>query len=377
MSLYQDYIHITIKPKGAICNLTCPYCYYLKKKSLYESSSFEMSIETFRILLDNIKHFSKESFITWQGGEPSLRGLEFFKEAVKLQRQKGLNIKNAFQTNATLLNEEWIKFFKENDFLLGVSIDGREVEHSKNRKTKDGNSYFEKVVENINLMKKYGVEFNTLTTVNKSNVNRATEIYNFLTKEVGSNFLQFIPIVQSLEGDGFNRENKLHPQSISAKEYASFMIQIFNEWEKEDIGKVFVQLFDVIMSSWLGKEHGLCVFQKSCGRALCLEHNGDLYLCDHFVDKDFFLGNIHEKTIRQCLEDKKTSDFERYKVDNISNDCLKCKDYFICHGECPKNWIIKGSDGKRKNYLCEGYKEIFDYMSDKLLSIAVNLSNAK
>ncbi len=372
-----DDIHITIKPVGAICNLSCRYCYYLSKQTLYPEGNFKIDIKTWTLLLNSLREFSARSSITWQGGEPTLRGLDFFKQAYDVQKKYGIKLSNAFQTNGINLNEEWISFFKENDFLIGISLDGPNQFHSQNRKTKNDESFFEKIITNIELLKKYDVRFNVLTTVNKANVLHAKEVYNFFKNDLKIKFLQFIPIVQSIEGSGFNRESKLNPQSIMPEEYADFMIKIFDIWYANDIYEISIQLFDVIMCSWLGKEHGLCMFQKNCGQALCLEHNGDLYACDHFVEKDFLLGNINEKSIKECVENKNFYDFRKYKRESISKECLTCPHFFICHGECPKNWLLKDKEGQRKNYLCEAYKKIFDHTSNKLLNVVAKLENKK
>ncbi len=368
-----DNIHITIKPVGARCNLECKYCYYTSKKLLYNNSSFKINLDTVDNLLKNLREFSSTSSITWQGGEPTLRGLDFYKQAYLLKKKYGLIFDSAFQTNGINLNEDWISFFKENNFLVGISLDGPSIFHSKNRKTKENESFFEKIISNINLLKKHDVKFNVLTTVNKENVLHATEVYKFLRDDLKIKFMQFIPIVQSVIGSGFQRENNLNPQSITPDEYAEFIIKIFDVWYKHDIHQISIQLFDVIMCSWMGKEHGLCMFQKNCGQALCLEHNGDLYACDHFVEKEFLLGNINEKSIKECTDNKNFYNFRKHKRESISKECLICPHFFICHGECPKNWILKDKEGTRKNYLCESYKKIFDYTSDKLLNIVANL----
>ncbi len=364
-----DSLHITIKPKGAICNLSCKYCYYLRKKSLCNNTDFSIKLKTYINLLGKLKNFANRSSITWQGGEPTLRGLDFFYEAINYQKIHGIKIKNCFQTNGTNLNEEWIKFFKENDFLIGISLDGPKNLHEKNRVSVNKESYYEKIIENINLLKKYGVDFNILCTVNKENVRYPKEVYEYFVNTLKVNFLQFIPIVQSEKGSGFNRENVLNPQSITSKEYEDFIISVFDLWYKKDVGKVSVQLFEVIMASWLGTEHGLCEFQKNCGQALLMEHNGDIYACDHFAEKEFLLGNINEKSLKELFDNKMFYDFRAYKRENVSKECMACKYYFICHGECPKNWIVKDKEGNRKNYLCESYKRIFDYTSDKLLAL--------
>ena len=296
-----DSLHITIKPKGAICNLSCKYCYYLRKKSLCNNTDFSINLKTYINLLENLKNFANRSSITWQGGEPTLRGLDFFYEAINYQKIHGIKIKNCFQTNGTNLNEEWVKFFKENDFLIGISLDGPKNLHEKNRVSVTHESYYDKIIENINLLKKYGVDFNILCTVNKENVRYPREVYEYFVNTLKVNFLQFIPIVQSEKGSGFNRENVLNPQSITPKEYEDFIISVFDLWYKNDIGKVSVQIFEVVMASWLGTEHGLCEFQKNCGQALLMEHNGDIYACDHFAEKDFLLGNINEKSLKELF----------------------------------------------------------------------------
>jgi uncharacterized protein len=326
------------------------------------------------------------SFI-WQGGEPTLLGIEYYRRVVELQKKYAGNkrIENSFQTNATLLDDDWCKFFKENNFLIGVSIDGPRDLHDYHRTYKAGNRpSHDKVMEGIKLLKRHGVEFNTLTVVNKYNSYYPLEVYNFL-KSIGSTYIQFIPIVERVTEDpGPDGVNLIPPSykgkahvtewSVEPLQYGKFLTAIFEEWVRKDVGRYFVQLFDVTLANWVGERPGLCVFGETCGDALVMEHNGDLYSCDHFVYGDYYLGNIMEQSMVGMVTSQQQILFGSNKRDKLPVFCLECDYRFACHGECPKHRFMETPDGEGGlNYLCPAYKLFFEhvhpymqYMGDEL-----------
>jgi uncharacterized protein len=381
--------NVMLKPIGPVCNLNCTYCYYLEKKNLYlDTRSFRMSEEI-------LEHFTKQyiesqnvpvvSFV-WQGGEPTMLGIDYFKKALEFQdKYKGdKRIENVFQTNGTLLTDDFCKFFADNNFLIGVSIDGPEHLHDKYRLTNANTGSFQKVMQGIELLHKHKVEFNTLSVVNRENSYYASEVYKFL-KNTGSGFLQFIPIVERISVDlqpqGINLLAPIHKQesqvtewSVEPLQYGIFLNQIFDEWVRNDVGKYFVQLFDVSLASWVGERPGLCVFSETCGDATAMEHNGDLYSCDHFVYEEYKLGNIRETHILDMVRSERQKKFGRDKRDTLPRYCFECEYRFACHGECPKNRISLTPDGEEGlNYLCSSYKAFFahvhpymQFMADEL-----------
>jgi uncharacterized protein len=304
-----------------------------------------------------------------------LLGLEFFQRAVELQEKYrgSKKIENAFQTNGTRLTEEWCRFFKKHDFLVGISIDGPEPVHDKYRRTKAGKPTHREVMQAIRLLKRYRVEFNTLSVINDANVLRPIEVYNFL-KKTGSGFIQFIPIVErraasaspdglSLVSPGYADPAGLTDWSVRARQFGKFMIAIFDEWVRKDVGRVFVQLFDVTLANWVGAAPGLCVFAETCGEAAVMEHNGDLYSCDHFVYPEHFLGNILETPMGEMMASGRQIQFGKDKRDTLPRQCLACEFRFTCHGGCPKSRIAVTPDGQPGlNWLCEGYKSFFEHV---------------
>ncbi len=381
------------KPIGPVCNLNCTYCYYLEKEKLYgESGSFKMSYE---VLESYVKQFIEGQEVplvtfTWQGGEPTLLGIEFFEKAMELQQKyKGSKqIDNAFQTNGTRLTEEWCRFFKKHNFLVGISIDGPEEYHNKYRKTKAGKTTHQEVMNGIRLLKRFRVEFNTLSVINDANVHKPLEVYRFL-KKTGSGFIQFIPIVErrsnavpsdglTLVSPGYGDPAQLTDWSIRARQFGKFMITIFDEWVRNDVGKVFVQLFDVTLANWVGAPPGLCVFAETCGEAAVMEHNGDLYSCDHFVYPEFLLGNILETPMGEMMASGRQIQFGKDKRDTLPRQCLQCEVRFACHGGCPKSRIAMTEDGKPGlNWLCEGYKAFFQHVKPYMEFMANELANQR
>lgn len=369
--------HIMAKPMGAICNLDCTYCFYLEKENLYPGSNFKMSEQV-------LKEFIKQKIeandtpgvnFAWQGGEPTLLGVEYFEKVVKLQKKysNGKKIENTFQTNGILLDDKWCEFFNKNNYLIGLSIDGPKDLHDKYRVNKGGKPSFDQVVKGIKLLKKHEVEFNTLTVVHDYNSRYPLEVYNFL-KEIGSGFMQFIPIVErksvsitedslTLVSPDYKGNAEVTEWSVKSEEYGNFLIKIFDEWVRKDVGKYFVQIFDIALEAWYGQEPGLCVFRETCGDAMAIEHNGDLYSCDHYVYPENKLGNIMEEHLSVLVNKPQQLKFGLDKRMELPNFCLNCEVRFVCNGECPKHRFIQTPDGEDGlNYLCAGYKKFFTYI---------------
>ena len=368
--------HIMTKPCGAICNLNCAYCYFLKKETLYPNSNFRMSeevLENFTRQYIQAQGIPQVTF-AWQGGEPTLMGLDFFRKAVELQEKyalPGMKVENAFQTNGTLLDDAWGAFFKENHFLVGLSIDGPPDLHNIYRKDKGGRPTFHKVLAGLETLKKYEVDFNILTTVHAANVEDPLDVYRFLRDDLEAEFIQFIPIVERDNKKGEQRGNKVTNRSVSGKKYGYFLIEIFDEWVRRDVGKVFVQIFDVALGKWLGHPGSLCVFDETCGQALALEHNGDLYSCDHYVEPRYRLGNISKTDMIQMVNSHKQQQFGRDKLDTLPNYCLECEVRFVCNGGCPKNRILHTPHGEYGlNFLCEGYRAFFNHIDEPMKIMA-------
>jgi uncharacterized protein len=311
----------------------------------------------------------------WQGGEPTIMGLNFYQKAIEFQKKYAgqKKIENSLQTNGTLLDDAWCQFFKEHNFLIGVSIDGPKEIHDRHRPTKAGGASFDKVIAGINLLKKHKVDFNTLSVVHNDNVHHPLEIYRFL-KDIGSGFIQFIPIVErkakyvrddelTLIGPQSQLESSVTDWSVKPEDYAKFLTAIFDEWVRNDVGRYFVQIFDVTLANWIGEKPGLCVFSESCGDAVVLEHNGDVYSCDHFVYPQYKLGNIRETSLRSLTQSASQYAFGKNKLIKLPNYCVKCEYRFACHGECPKHRFETTPDGEHGlNYLCKAYKTFFSHV---------------
>jgi uncharacterized protein len=362
-------------PTGPVCNLDCEYCYYLKKTELYpDTESFKMSEET---LEEYIKQYIESQpgpvvNFGWQGGEPTLRGLDFFKKAVELQKKfapKGWKIENSIQTNAVLIDDQWAKFLKDNNFLVGVSLDGSQELHNKYRRDKGGKGTHQKVLAGIKKLKEYEVEYNILAVVNNVNSKKPKEVYQFF-KEIEADFIQFIPIVEK------NPEGNILSRSVGSEEYGKFLIGVFNQWIN-DLGEIYVQIFEESLSAWAGFGANLCVFGEECGRGPVMEHNGDLYACDHFVDPEYKLGNINDKSLLEMMNSKQQQEFGRAKQEQLNPKCLECNYLFFCNGGCPKNRIIDTGDEYKLNYLCEGYKLFFDYIDPFMNKLAQMVKQRK
>jgi uncharacterized protein len=381
--------HVMLKPAGPSCNLDCTYCYYLEKRKLYPGKKdFRMTDE---LLEEFIKQFIQAHDVpvvtfTWQGGEPTLMGLDFYIKALELQKKYagGKTIDNSFQTNGTRLNDDWCKFFNDNKILVGISIDGAEHNHDHYRKTVSGGATFRRAMKGIELLQKHKVEFNTLSCVNDYNVHFASETYRFL-KSIGSVFLQFLPVVERKAEDRADNLLTLVPNdykeiavvtewSVNGKDFGKFLTTIFDEWVRSDVGRYYVQIFDATLANYVGEMPGICVFAETCGDAMVMEHNGDLFSCDHFVYPEYYLGNILEKPMIDLAKSQRQFDFGIDKRNRLPRHCLQCDVRYACHGECPKHRFLTTPDGQPGlNYLCEGYKMFFhhvepymDYMSKEL-----------
>ena len=367
---------IMLKPRGALCNLDCAYCYFLSKEQLYPQSDFRMSDalleESTRQYID--AQGVPEITFVWQGGEPTLMGLEFFRRAVELQKlyaKPGMRVLNALQTNATLLNDEWCEFLHTNDFLLGVSLDGPRELHDAYRMDKGGAPTFNLVMRGIELLKRHRVEFNILTTVHAENASHPLDVYRFLRDKVGTLFIQFIPIVERDNVTGFQEGNTITLRSVTGKQYGEFLIAIFDEWVRRDVGRVFVQIFDAALGVWMGQRSGLCIFSKTCGDALALEHNGDLFSCDHFVEPRYKLGNLQKESLIALVDSGKQRRFGSNKRDKLPRHCRECAVRFICNGGCPKDRVSDTPDGEPGlNFLCDGFKAFFTHIDQPMKTMA-------
>lgn len=356
--------HVMAKPIGPLCNLKCSYCFYLEKTKLFPADeAYRMSddvLETYVRKYIQSQHGPEIQF-AWQGGEPTLMGLDFYRKAVALQRQSagGRPVRNTFQTNGVLLDDEWCAFFARENFLVGLSLDGPEPIHNRYRTDQDGAGSFDQVMAGLQLLKKWKVPFNVLACVTRQSPDDAVEIYDFL-KGLGVEFMQFIPIVERSEGLG---GSAVTPWSVTAEGYGDFLSAIFDEWVKADVGRVFVNIFDLALGAWSGVEPGLCVFAKRCGNAVAMEHDGGVYACDHYVYPSHFLGNIMERSLEEMLYSPDQVKFGNDKWDALPKYCRACDFLFVCNGECPKHRFIKTPDGEPGlNYLCAGYKKFFSHI---------------
>lgn len=375
--MQNNKIHFNVMafPAGPICNLDCDYCYYLNKTELYpETKNFQMKEETLEKYIKQYINSQPGPVVNfdWQGGEPTLRGLEFFKKAVELQQKyapKEWRIQNSIQTNAILIDDQWAKFLKENNFLVGVSLDGPQELHNRYRKDKESKGTHQKVLAGIEKLKEYEIEYNFLAVVNDINAKKPEEVYQFF-KEIEADFIQFIPIVEQ------DQEGNIISRSVGSKEYGKFLIGVFNEWIN-DLGDIYVQIFEEALSAWAGFGANLCVFSKECGKGPVMEHSGDLYACDHFVEPEHKLGNINKKNILEMMNTKQQQEFGRAKKEKLNKKCLECDYLFFCNGGCPKNRILDTGNDYRLNYLCEGYKLFFDYIDPFMNKLAQMVKQRK
>jgi uncharacterized protein len=389
--------HILTKPVGPICNLDCKYCFYLEKENLYPGENqWRMSDAVLEEYIRQYIHGQPVAEINfaWQGGEPTLLGLEFFRKAVTLQKKfaGGKIISNAIQTNGTLLDDEWCEFLAAHNFLVGLSIDGPAEMHDVYRVDKRQQPTFDKVMHGLELLKKHRVEFNTLTVVNRVNSQSPLEVYRFL-KSIGSQYLQFIPLVERAaagesQAAGFTlaepplprHQNSatVTPWSVEAQQYGNFLCAIFDEWVRHDVGTTFVQLFDTALGNWMGLGSSLCVFAEKCGTALAIEHNGDLYSCDHYVYPRYQLGNVMNQSLGAMVNSPSQIKFGNDKSNSLPKYCRQCEVRFACNGECPKHRFIQTPDGESGlNYLCAAYKKFFNHIDPHMRTMEKLLRNER
>lgn len=359
----MDDFQVFVKPVGAACNLACSYCYYLDKEQLYSGRGLHrMSIEILEIYIrQHIEASSGQTvFFSWHGGEPTLAGLAYFQTIVAIQKKYlpvGRIALNGIQTNGTLLDQAWCRFLKEENFVVGVSIDGPSEFHSKYRLRKNGSSSFEDVLRGIRLLKEYNIPFEVLCVVNAENVGHPLEVYRFL-KDLQPGFITFIPLVERLSADGIGVSDR----SVQAKAFGEFLSVVFDEWKTVDIGKVKVQIFEEALRTAFGVEHSHCIFRPTCGLVPVVEHNGDFYSCDHFVEPKYRIGNIQEKSLGEMLESQAQRSFGQAKLNSLPKYCLSCEVLSMCNGACPNERFIDAPDGEPGlNYCCEGYRLFFNY----------------
>jgi uncharacterized protein len=379
--------HLLAKPTGPICNLDCQYCFFLSKEMLYPGDRFRMAddmLETYlRQLLES--HATPEVTVAWQGGEPTMMGLDFFKRSVELvekHRRPWQTVNYTIQTNGTLLHDRWAAFFKENRFLVGLSVDGPQELHDAYRVDQRGIGSFDRVIRGFEYLRAHEVDLNVLCTVHQANQDHPLEVYRFFRDEMGVQFLQFIPIVERttetllpLANLGWSTKRKekrplyiqegnmVTDRSVDPEAYGRFLIEVFDEWVKRDVGEVFVQMFDVALANWYGEPPGVCVFSETCGLALALEHNGDLYSCDHYVEPDYLLGNIKETPMIELVASERQQQFGLAKRDTLPRFCQECEVRFACHGGCPRNRFETAPGGEAGlNYLCPSYKTFFNHV---------------
>ncbi len=379
--------HVLAKPSGATCNLACSYCFFLDKELLYPNSKFRMTEEVLEAYIQQLiaAHRSSQVTVAWQGGEPTLMGVDFYRKAIALQekyRRPGMSFENTMQTNGTLLDDEWCEFLKENNFLVGLSLDGPRNLHDIYRVDKGGAPTFNRVMRGLRLLQKHEVEYNILVTVNRLTGDYPKEIYQFLRDEVGTEWVQFIPVIERINPDGFNliqAGDQVSPRSVRPEQFGRFLIQVFDEWVHHDVGKIFVQTFEATLRNWMRlSTSGMCVFEKTCGIGLALEHNGDLYSCDHFVEPDFLLGNIKEENMHELIGSDTQIKFGQDKYDGLPKVCIKCPVLFACNGECPKNRFIKTPAGEPGlNYLCAGYKAFFHRVNVPMMIMAMLMRDGR
>ena len=387
-------LYIMTKPAGSSCNLACEYCYYLEKKKLYKDASADRRHVMSDDMLERFIKMYIESqsmpqiLFSWHGGETLMRPLSFYKKVIELQKKYGggLVIDNSIQTNGTLLTDEWCRFFKDNNWLVGVSVDGPQEFHDEYRRNNIGAPSFHKVMRGINLLKKHGVEWNALAVVNDFNADYPLDFYHFF-KEIECRYIQFTPIVERIipHTDGRTLASPMDAHdapladfSVSPAQWGEFLCTIFDEWVKNDVGQDFIQLFDSTLANWAGVQPGVCTMARTCGHAGVMEFNGDVYSCDHFVFPEYKLGNIREKTLVEMMYSDRQQKFGTDKYDSLPGQCRRCKYLFACNGECPKNRFTVTADGEPGlNYLCEGYFLFFEHVAPYMDFMKNELDNQR
>ncbi len=371
-----DRFHVLAKPTGAICNLDCAYCFFLSKEALYPGGRFRMTDELLERYLDQLFEAharSRHVTVAWQGGEPTLMGVDFFRRvmaAVERRRRPGQVVEHTIQTNATLLTDEWAALFARHDVLVGVSIDGPPEVHDHYRRDKRGGPTFERVLRGLGHLRRHGVRTNVLCTVHAANQDRGLRVYRYFRDDLGVEFVQFIPIVERRDEPGAP-PRAVTERSVDPAAWGRFLIAVFDEWVRRDVGEVFVSEFDAALASWVGAPASLCIFAETCGVAVALEHNGDVYSCDHFVDPDHLLGNITTGHLAELVGSGAQRRFGAAKRDTLPGYCLECPVRFACNGECPKNRFVLTPDGEEGlNYLCAGYRAFFTHVDGLMRRMA-------
>lgn len=376
ISPFSKPLYVLAKPVGASCNLRCKYCYYLEKSHLYRNAPARvMSDELLeRFVQEYIQaQAMSQVLFTWHGGEPLMRPLSFYRKAVALQEKYafGRQIDNTIQTNGTLLTDEWCEFFKEHNWLVGISIDGPQEFHDEYRRTASDKPSWQKVMRGIRLLRKHGVEWNAMAVVNDFNAGYPLEFYHFF-KEMGAKYIQFAPVVERMaaHSDGrhlatlVDQECPVADFSVSPAQWGDFLCAIFDEWVRHDVGQTYVEIFDCTLANWVGERPGICVYAKECGHAGVMEFNGDVYSCDHFVFPEYKLGNIRDKTLVEMLYGEQQRQFSCLKHATLPKQCKKCEWEFACHGECPKNRFVNDRYGNPGlNYLCSGYRHFYEHVA--------------
>ena len=368
-------MYIMVKPVGSACNLRCDYCYYLEKQHLYANEGRQMLSDELleRFIREYIEsQTTPEVLFTWHGGEPLVRPLAFYEKVVRLQQRyaRGRRIANSLQTNGTLINDDWARFFHDQGWLIGVSLDGPEAYHDAFRRTRGGGPSFRNVIRGIDILNRHAVEWNALAVANRLNGDHPLSFYRFF-KNIGCRYIQVTPVVERLAHHDDGRqlaslvdEGQLAPFSIRPKQWGNFLCTIFDEWVRHDVSMFFINIFDATLANWVGVAPGLCTMAKHCGHAGVMEHNGDVYSCDHFVFPEYKLGNIHEQSLVEMMYSERQRRFGRAKADSLPTQCRECQWLNACHGECPRNRFIRTANGEPGlNYLCEGYCQYFSHVA--------------
>lgn len=393
--------HMLAKPAGAACNLSCTYCFFLSKEKLYGSGSHRMTDATLETYIRQLMESSPgpEVHVAWQGGEPLLRGRDFYERSVSLAeryRKPHQRVVHTIQTNGTLVDEEWAAFFRENQYLVGLSLDGPRELHDTYRVSKKLEGSFDAAIRGWRHLERYEVDVNVLCTIHAGNAEHPLEVYRFFRDELGARYIQLIPIVEratqetlatanrgwgGLQGSDrplYKQEgDRVTERTVDPEEFGRFLIAIFDEWVKRDVGQVFVTTFDVALGSWLG-QHNLCIVAPSCGNALVLEHNGDVYSCDHYVEPEYRLGNVGETPLRTLVTSERQRRFGQSKYQTLPEYCKQCPVLFACYGECPRNRFIRAPDGEPGlNYLCAGYKAFFQHIDAPMKRMATLLRKGR
>lgn len=371
-------LYVMTKPAGAHCNLACDYCYYLEKQKLYQNGEKHvMSDQLTEVFVREYiqSQFGREVNFTWHGGEPMIRPLSYYKKVVRWQRQyaEGKTILNCLQTNGTLLTPEWCRFLHDEGWLVGISIDGPQNMHDAYRMKRNGAPTWEKVMQGIEMLDRYEVEWNAMAVVNDITAARPLDFYRFFRDELECRYLQFTPVVERIHRHQDGRhlahvmdgeEYAVAPFSVTPEAWGEFLCTMFDEWYRNDVGEMFVQTFEATLANWAGVTPGVCSLSDWCGHAAVMEHNGDIYCCDHFVFPEYYLGNIRNRGILDMLNSEKQMAFADMKTKGLPAQCHKCQWQFACHGECPRNRFVKTKDGEPGlNYLCEGYRRYFEHVA--------------